>query len=330
MRIYNVVQSVKGGCGKTTFSIMLSSFLGLNKNREKMGETCLLDVDFQGTSLINLFTCDDKVDTREVRQCYLNDKMRKYDDCYSYVREYNGFDRKFYYVPSSPKQDQKEWFSANAKMNYIPHMAYNMFEINLKSMLDSNGEGIAKEIEKLTNIIFDMPPSCDAYSDIIKKCVVNESERIRKSEDIVNYFLMINLDPTHLYSTIEYLEQILRGSDQIPTHIFIVFNNTFYFQNDSKVEQTLNLIFEERKKDIEIALEKEHIDEKTREKIIFLTCPLYKKYVERIVNKETLCKIKGDNPFTDNPVKYMGKCGSNTMHIINSDEFIELISTTQR
>ena len=50
MRIYNVVQSVKGGCGKTTFSIMLSSFLGLNKNREKMGETCLLDVDFQGTS----------------------------------------------------------------------------------------------------------------------------------------------------------------------------------------------------------------------------------------------------------------------------------------
>ena len=182
---------------------MLAGFLGKKENRDECGKTCLVDADFQGTSLIHLFIHDENQDKTGPRKCYLNEKMRRYNSYHNYVREYNGYGRIFYYVPSSPEYVQKAWFLANAQMGYIPHMAYNIFEINLKSMLISKEDSLSGEIgEDLTNVIFDMPPSSDGYSDIIKKCIVNENEGIRKSEDIVNYYMMINLDPTHLYSTI--------------------------------------------------------------------------------------------------------------------------------
>lgn len=120
MRVYNIVQSVKGGCGKTTFSIMLAGFLGKKENRDECGKTCLVDADFQGTSLIHLFIHDENLDKTAPRKCYLNEKMRRYNSYHNYVREYNGYDRIFYYVPSSPEYVQKAWFLANAQMGYIP------------------------------------------------------------------------------------------------------------------------------------------------------------------------------------------------------------------
>lgn len=322
MRVYNIVQSVKGGCGKTTFSIMLSGFLGKEEYIKKIGATCLIDADFQGTSLINLFTHDKSSSKMVLDQCYLNEKMRKYDTSYNYVRKYDKSGRTFYYVPSSPEYDQKEWFYANARMNYVPHMAYNIFEINLKSMLKDKGNGLTQEIDgNLTNIIFDMPPSCDGYSDIIKKCIVNENEGIRKTDDIVNYYLMINLDPTHLYSTIEYLKQILRSTDQLPTHIFIVFNDNHFIED----EENTHALFEERKKQIEAILYKENVSEEYIKKIIFLICPKYEEYAQAIIQGRTLCEIDKKDLLSDNPIKYMGEFGSMSMRIINPETFYRLI-----
>ena len=68
MRVYNIVQSVKGGCGKTTFSIMLAGFLGKKENRDECGKTCLVDADFQGTSLIHLFIHDENLDKTAPRK----------------------------------------------------------------------------------------------------------------------------------------------------------------------------------------------------------------------------------------------------------------------
>ena len=225
-------------------------------------------------------------------------------------------------MPSSPEYVQKAWFLANAQMGYIPHMAYNIFEINLKSMLISKEDSLSGEIgEDLTNVIFDMPPSSDGYSDIIKKCIVNENEGIRKSEDIVNYYMMINLDPTHLYSTIEYLKQILRGTDQLPTHIFIVFNDNCFIENET---QTYTL-FEERKLQIEIALKKENISENNLKKMVFLVCPKYKDYAQEIIKGHTLCELTEIDLFSDNPIKYLGEFGSSKMRIVNPGTFYNLI-----
>ena len=49
--IYNIVDSIKGGCGKTSFSLMLASAL---YNEKKEQPPCLFDMDFQGTSLAYL------------------------------------------------------------------------------------------------------------------------------------------------------------------------------------------------------------------------------------------------------------------------------------
>ena len=166
-----------------------------------------------------------------------------------------------------------------------------------------------------------MPPSSDGYSDIIKKCIVNENEGIRKSEDIVNYYMMVNLDPTHLYSTIEYLKQILRGTDQLPTHIFIVFNDNCFIENET---QTYTL-FEERKLQIEIALKKENISENNLKKIVFLVCPKYKDYAQEIIKGHTLCELTEIDLFSDNPIKYLGEFGSSKMRIVNPGTFYNLI-----
>ena len=50
--IYNVVNSVKGGCGKTTFSVYLA-WKAANAATKK--NTLLIDMDFQGTAMEFLF-----------------------------------------------------------------------------------------------------------------------------------------------------------------------------------------------------------------------------------------------------------------------------------
>lgn len=56
-KIYNIIDSVKGGCGKTTFGIMLSLLLDKYRTKKKNnGETmaCMVDVDIQGSALLYL------------------------------------------------------------------------------------------------------------------------------------------------------------------------------------------------------------------------------------------------------------------------------------
>lgn len=68
-KIYNAVYSVKGGCGKTAFSILLSYYL--SEKSVSKGEVCLVDTDIMGSSMINAFTPFQTVEElpERIRKC---------------------------------------------------------------------------------------------------------------------------------------------------------------------------------------------------------------------------------------------------------------------
>ena len=79
-KVYNIVDSVKGGSGKTTFALMLSLLLDkkLTESREN-GESsvCLVDMDIQGSALLYLLFGKSFLDGEKDREriAYLNDRV---------------------------------------------------------------------------------------------------------------------------------------------------------------------------------------------------------------------------------------------------------------
>lgn len=319
-RIYNVVQSIKGGCGKTTFSLMLTAYLA-NANRKKA--TCLLDMDFLGTSLVDLFDSTNFSGTVSLaqRQIYLNEKMREYENVSSYLKRFERHNRTFYIGFSSPVQEHKNWFNTDSSMNYIPHMAYNIFDINFKTMFSDDtgrlGGNLNKEVEgELENIVFDMPPSYDGYSDIIRRNILNEKTGIKNWDDITNIFIMINLDITHLYATINYLKGFFASYTQLPDNLFIVFNDNLCVNG-----RDVNAYFRERQEIlVEEMKENMYIPKAFLNRIKFLKCPIYEKYAKMVVKGRGILETGTEDPFEENPViKYANFYDKDMKNINNQD-----------
>ena len=89
--VYNIVDSVKGGCGKSTFSIFLALTLDADRYNELMKEekevdmfppeVCLIDMDLQGTALAYLLFGEKIKDLKSGTgaEIYLNEKVTKYN-----------------------------------------------------------------------------------------------------------------------------------------------------------------------------------------------------------------------------------------------------------
>lgn len=249
---FNIVDSVKGGCGKSTFSIMLALALDEQQRLEREAKktegtnVCLVDMDLQGTSMAYLLF-GRGIESLGIKslsnaEMYLNEKVTTYQDKKKekeYVAQVDWKDEDnkshmFHVVLSSPKQRDKNRYKAVSSQNYSPEVLYSTFRTGLANMLGRD-QLFARTPRQFKHVIFDMPPNSDGYSDAVFDCVMDAKHRVIESGDECNLFLVQTLDMGHRFATESYFQDfITRNQNNCPaTRIFFVFNNvSLYGEND--------------------------------------------------------------------------------------------------
>lgn len=254
--IYNIVDSVKGGCGKTTFSILLSLIADKFKTEGREGNatnTCLIDMDIQGSALLyQLFgrTYYEDIEKRKYHKC-LNDRIVRFDNYdiantdYIYQFRFKDYEINqscFDVICCDPSQEEKSKYRSMSNQNYSPEVLYSTFRMGLIDMLST----MKMERPYLHKyIVFDMPPNADGYSDAVYDVMLKKDYSVKEEEgegkkDSCNLFLLQTLDMGQRNATLEYFRQFTEKENfQKINRVFFVFNNLL-LSVDKNEEKDIN------------------------------------------------------------------------------------------
>lgn len=297
---YHVIDSVKGGCGKTTFAIMLAAFL---ERMEQKEQACILDMDFLGTSMVSLFFAKKGFESLPDHPIYLNEKVRDFHTGdKKYICTFEAGGSEFHIGFASPNQRDKNAFGCTSPMNYVPGISYSMFRNVLKSLLEKNAEKLSAQIpgsqteeKTLKHVIFDMPPNYDGFSESVKDCLFDPKhcqtldEPLKRGGDNgeihkCHEFFMLNLDNSHVNATIEYVTQYLKTDRKWPDKIFFVFNNNILLDKNNE----LGPVYASRKEQLADALKSFISDKEKLNRIHFLKTAVYEDYAVYILGGNAL------------------------------------------
>ncbi len=292
-KIYHLVNSIKGGCGKTTLSLWLAAYL---ESVEKQ-KSCIIDMDLQGScmvSLIDAVTNAEDILKLEKNYHYLNELVRGYR-----IKDTNFIEDiqleggiTFSVIFASPKQEDKTAFYSGARCNYSPLMEYGTFRTGLVRFFE-NDETMKKR--KFSHIIFDLPPNSDGYSDAALESILNPKYSVCEKGDEVNLFMVMTMDTSHLMATVNGIKEIYTESnDRIPDRLFIVFNNNIISgMEESRTEQLYSTKMSIMKNEISKFITQEEL----RKKIYFLVMNKNADYADVCAQglglKNSSCNLNG-------------------------------------
>ncbi len=243
--IYNVVNSVKGGCGKTTFSVYLA-WKAANAATKK--NTLLIDMDFQGTAMEFLFHGASATPKK-----YLNDAIVTRDLIFlDYIHEItteksDEENNKFSVIFSDPKVETKSKYRVSYQNNYTPVINYHFFRYGLQNVLDKAADC------NYENIILDMPPNSDGFANSAIDYIFSKSGKEKLVNAERNMFLVTTTDAGHIDATIKELAHILKNEEHMLfDKLFIVINHHMPgddFEESSKntIDYIVNNVFEGEK-----------------------------------------------------------------------------------
>lgn len=261
MATYNLINSVKGGCGKTTFSIWLAYYLK---------KSLLIDMDLLGTSMQVLVYGNDY---NSQNTAYTNDVFQGVRDSRKKFVNKVGLENNkcINIIFSSMDYKEKDRFKAGKHSGYTPVVKHSMFRQGLRELLKRHKMLGGEEIK---HFIFDMPPNSDGFSDAAMECIFNPKYSDLEDKDRKNLFMMIGADWGQTVATINALKTLLLcGDDNEPDRVFLVINCNIgdVFMDDDYIS---------RKVKIETALNAWHLTKEIKNKIIFLKMAHNRHYTE--------------------------------------------------
>lgn len=219
MKIH-IVGSVKGGSGKSTFSAKLCCSLALQGKRP-----CIIDLDLLGTSWKHIYENSIVEYKFKLNRdlIYLNDLIKDFDyfkDMF-YIQKINielssGLavkypdtykDGEFYmhsiFCDPSPTAKKAYQFSDKA---YTPTISYDVFHDGILELLK------LLERKKYTDVILDMPPNTDPYSEKVLNTCLREKWDL-PFEQSTNLYMVSNINPAHIKSTLEWYHNFINKND---------------------------------------------------------------------------------------------------------------------
>lgn len=334
IRTFNFINSIKGGCGKTTFSLLLSDYLssiGINKGkpekRQKNSEKCLIfDMDLQGTAMQYLFK-GNLQESEDIK--YLNDAIRDCKSPNEYITINTLTDGTVINtIFSNPTITEKEKYRVSAQGSYSPVVKHNVFRDGLKEFL-KKFEGLPQR-----HFIFDMPPNSDGFSDAAMECLLNRRHSIAKKEDRINLFYVLGLDNSQINPTIDEIKNLLERKDiKEFTNIYIIFNENMplnlqiidYSSNKEKKENDLKGTCDSKKNNI--CKQLNHL-EKEKDKIHFGVVAKKQKYATWCIEGQGLCSwVSPKDLFSNIPINMFAEYGDEGK---NEFEFISKIDDDKK
>ena len=304
--IYNIVDSIKGGCGKTSFSLMLASAL---YNEKKEQPPCLFDMDFQGTSLayllfgkkagkdwkksigLDMFLNERVVSPKDKRVHYLIKAEWRGDsnneDLYS-----SGSDLKsaFYVAMEDPDPKKKDRYKERSNQNYSSEVTYEIFRYGLSRLLEADDLGTELPTTP-QHVILDMPPTIDGYSDAALGCLLNGHKH-------VNYFIMMTFDQSHIHITMDWFKDFLtkEQSQNMPERIFFTFALTPRDRRqDMDSDADMIKLFTERTKWMrDIIKDEMNLSEELRDRIYFVVVGHNDEYYQLCCKQDGIITVPVD------------------------------------
>ncbi len=242
-----LVDSVKGGCGKTSISLK-----SVADRVSKGDKVCYIDLDLLGTS-IEMFLNGGKF----IREENNRDKFEKEIPIYFVVEKsaryylndlFQGrnFDRKFIsdisilnresavtrgnfsLIACSPYQDDKERFKPSRQINYGGQIDYDYFSAVIEKILKQ------LYVDKYKCVVIDMPPNSDAYTDSLFNILLSKADSLNAEEAKplynVEIYVVNSFDIAHFKANCEWLKMIIEEHDMkwvvnVPELFKIVFND---------------------------------------------------------------------------------------------------------
>lgn len=245
--VYNIIDSVKGGCGKTTFAITLSIVLnhyltGSSFNKET--SSCLIDMDIQGSALLYLLYGKTFLDREEKEFKFLNDRVIAVGENKETAKNFiNPFcfkedsQNRFDVIFCDPRTESKKKFRSMSNQNYSPEVLYSTFRMGLANML-SGMKG--QSPYNYSQIIFDMPPNADGYSDAVYDILLKNDYSILEKGDACNLFLLHTLDRGQMQATLDYFSELaLSENFHKLNKIFFVFNDWCGYKKSNQEDKGL-------------------------------------------------------------------------------------------
>lgn len=278
MATYNLINSVKGGCGKTTFSIWLAEYLG----RENSELTLLVDLDLLGTSMQVIFYGHNKQNLLCINEIF--NGVNDHQDYVQRLELKNG--DKLNVIFSSMDVKDKNKFKSGKNSGYSPVVKHGVFRIGMQKLIKANQYIDNNDVK---HFILDMPPNSDGFSDTAMDCVMNRKYKTLKDGDRKNLFLMVGSDMGQTIATISLLQSLLtRTNSLLPSRIFIVFNDNISINMGNKDYELRRSILKE-------AIEKEQLKQEELKNIYFLIMCSHKMYTQKLVDGQALCDLEAED-----------------------------------
>lgn len=269
MKTYNLVNSVKGGCGKTTFSIWLSCYLGMSEEKE-VEQTILVDMDLLGTSMQSVFFGKKEMPDEYAFVNEIFDGKKESSKPFVHkIRLANG--QLMNVIFSSTKMEDRIKFKSGDYSSYTPIVKHSIFRSGLKELIKNNQKLYESEVK---HFVFDMPPNSDGFSDAAMECIFNPRHSVARETSRNNLFVMIGSEWGQTVATAAEVKAILTRRDaRMPDKIFFVINNNVSGDFDS--EQ-----YKKRKDYLKEEIASMKLTEEETEKIYFLKMTQSRAYTQ--------------------------------------------------
>lgn len=245
MQTYNFINSVKGGVGKTTLSVLLAHYMEQMKTFSEEisqfnGEIMLLDFDLQGTAMKKLFYgtgqepgkyvyLDEIILGREEidPEIYKNE-LNKLNELNESVKNSHPVNAIF----SNDSMEAKLLYRVGAKNNYSSAISYDFFR-----------RGVWRALEELRDqdydhFIFDMPPNFDGFASASIEEVCKRKEE--QSKMIINMFFVTGMDEGQIMVTLEEVKNMMTHEEHFTfDNLFIVFNDLLRVEGVDDVREVI-------------------------------------------------------------------------------------------
>lgn len=241
---YNIIDSVKGGSGKTSLSLMLAMAAqhSLNEDAKEKGkdsavQTLVLDMDMQGSALAEMLYGKTREGMDGRAEQFLDQRILSY---------YCKGSKKFISYPifklfksdgeqpentvkigvamASPKLEDRMAFRASSRQNYSSQITYTAFTAGLREVLHGL-DTVCSAPPRY--VFFDMPPNSNGYSDAVLELLLQKEEGLWPGKgNCCNYFALTTLDRGHIKATLNWFEHFVNEKySSFPDRFFFTFSN---------------------------------------------------------------------------------------------------------
>lgn len=242
LRIH-VVNSIKGGCGKSTICLLLADYL----NQQGLSPL-IIDIDLCGTSWYKNYEKFLDENFSKENYCFINDLIENFTE--SLKGRYIANIKTKY--DAIPVKDIKICMADPERNTHIEEVELDLFENAIyKLIMDCCAEkgkmktenGVPEDID----VILDMPPGYEAHAERIVNHLlldVNSPLYRKIKEDDINYrillYMVTGLSDSGIKFNIEYVKKlVLNQSISSDVSTCLKKNNILFILNDSthKLEQ---------------------------------------------------------------------------------------------